>query len=77
MERMISRNILSSLKGFTSLITLLINHERLGHLRGTTTQKPVALLKRIIQSSSNPGDLVLDCFCVRKGTKVLTPLIPP
>lgn len=26
------------------------------------TQKPLALLERIINSSSNPGDLVLDCF---------------
>ncbi len=27
------------------------------------TQKPVALLERIISASSNPGDLVLDPFC--------------
>ena len=27
------------------------------------TQKPVALLERIIQTSSNPGDVVLDPFC--------------
>lgn len=27
------------------------------------TQKPEALLERIIKSSSNEGDLVLDCFC--------------
>lgn len=26
------------------------------------TQKPAALLQRIIQASSNPGDLVFDCF---------------
>jgi len=26
------------------------------------TQKPLALLERIINASSNPGDLVLDCF---------------
>ena len=26
------------------------------------TQKPEALLERIIKASSNPGDLVLDCF---------------
>ena len=30
---------------------------------GWPTQKPVALLKRIIDVSSNPGDLVLDPFC--------------
>ena len=28
-----------------------------------STQKPVALLERIIQASSNPGDVVLDPFC--------------
>ena len=33
--------------------------ERLGY----PTQKPVALLDRIIKASSNPGDLVLDPFC--------------
>ena len=31
--------------------------------RGYNTQKPVELLNRIIQASSNPGDLVLDPFC--------------
>lgn len=33
--------------------------ERLGY----PTQKPLALLTRIIESSSNPGDLILDPFC--------------
>ncbi len=33
--------------------------ERLGY----PTQKPTALLERIIQASSNPGDTVLDPFC--------------
>lgn len=33
--------------------------ERLGY----PTQKPIALLERIIQASSNPGDVVLDPFC--------------
>ncbi len=32
--------------------------ERIGY----PTQKPEALLNRIIRASSNPGDLVLDCF---------------
>lgn len=27
------------------------------------TQKPESLLERILSASSNPGDLVLDCFC--------------
>jgi adenine-specific DNA-methyltransferase len=30
---------------------------------GFPTQKPEALLERIIKASSNEGDLVLDCFC--------------
>lgn len=30
---------------------------------GYATQKPEALLRRIIESSSNPGDLVADFFC--------------
>jgi len=33
--------------------------ERLGY----PTQKPLALLERIINASSNPGDIVLDPFC--------------
>ncbi len=33
--------------------------ERLGY----PTQKPLALLERIIQASSSPGDVVLDPFC--------------
>lgn len=33
--------------------------ERLGY----PTQKPLALLERIIEASSNPGDIVLDPFC--------------
>lgn len=33
--------------------------ERLGY----PTQKPLALLERIVKASSNPGDLVLDPFC--------------
>ncbi|TFB85835.1 restriction endonuclease subunit M [Cryobacterium algoricola] len=33
--------------------------ERLGY----PTQKPVSLLERIIKSSTNPGDVVLDPFC--------------
>ena len=30
---------------------------------GYPTQKPLALLERIIQASSNPNDIVLDAFC--------------
>ena len=34
-------------------------HERIGY----PTQKPMALLERIVAASSNPGDLVMDPFC--------------
>lgn len=40
-------------------ITQAGNKERLGY----PTQKPVALLERILNASSNPGDVVLDPFC--------------
>ena len=48
--------------------------ERLGY----PTQKPIALLERIIESSSNPGDIVLDPFC-GCGTALIAAqgLIPP
>ena len=36
-----------------------VTAERLGY----PTQKPIALLTRIIEASSNPGDVVLDPFC--------------
>ena len=35
-----------------------IAHERVGY----PTQKPLALLERILQIATDPGDLVLDCF---------------
>ncbi len=44
-------NDISSLSG--------VHAERLGY----PTQKPVALLERIVSASSNEGDLVLDPFC--------------
>ena len=36
-----------------------LSQERMGY----PTQKPIALLERIINASSNPGDVVLDPFC--------------
>ena len=35
-----------------------VARDRLGY----PTQKPLALLERIIKASSNPGDIVFDCF---------------
>ena len=37
-------------------------HNQNSHITGYPTEKPAELLRRIVQSSSNPGDLVLDCF---------------
>jgi hypothetical protein len=42
-------------------IRLLSAHDR--ERLGYPTQKPVALLERIVAASSNPGDVVLDPFC--------------
>jgi len=42
-------------------------HNQSSELTGYGTQKPEALLQRIIEVSSNEGDLVLDCF-VGSGT---------
>ncbi len=43
--------------GFTNF------NKRAGEWVGYPTQKPLALLERIIQASSNRGDVVLDPFC--------------
>ena len=41
-----------------------------GEIVGYPTQKPIALLERIIKASSNPGDIVLDFF-MGSGTTML------
>ncbi len=40
-----------------------IINNRSKEILGYPTQKPVALLERILSASSNPGDVVLDPFC--------------
>ena len=45
--------------GPTSRPTYRYRSERTGY----PTQKPLALIQRIIRASSNPGDMVLDPFC--------------
>ena len=40
-----------------------INPAQFGERLGYPTQKPLALLERIIQASSKKGDLVMDAFC--------------
>ena len=46
-------------------------------LKQFATEKPEALLERIIKASTNEGDLVADFFCVRKGTRVWKVAAPP
>ena len=43
---------------------------------GYPTQKPLALLERIIAASSDPGDIVLDPFCGCATTFVAAVAIP-
>ena len=38
-------------------------HNQSSELLNYPTQKPEALLDRVVKSSSNPGNLILDCFC--------------
>jgi len=42
---------------------ILLLHAAHREKLGYPTQKPVALLERILNTSSNPGDVVLDPFC--------------
>ena len=44
-------------------IDILPIQSQSSELLGYPTQKPLALLERIINASSNPGDVVLDPFC--------------
>ncbi len=57
---------LDELPNGTKLQNLWDDVPRLGNTAkertGYPTQKPQALARRIIEASSNPGDLVLDCF---------------
>ncbi|MFW0860171.1 MAG: site-specific DNA-methyltransferase [Dehalococcoidia bacterium] len=50
-------------EGLTSIEIMSFSKEKVGF----ETQKPEALLERIIKASSNPGDIVLDCF-IGSGT---------
>jgi len=38
-------------------------HNQNIHITGYPTEKPSALLSRIVEASSNPGDIVMDCYC--------------
>lgn len=59
------KSYLHSKKGrpVQSLWTDIVMSKSGGERLGYPTQKPIALLKRIIQASSNPGDVIFDPFC--------------
>ena len=44
-------------------------------VRETSTQKPVYLLERIIEASTNPGAVVLDPFCGSSTTGVAAKML--
>ncbi len=48
--------LITDISGFT-------NYSKGSEATGYPTQKPLALLERVIQASSNEGDIVLDPFC--------------
>ena len=57
-KEMLKRKKIPDVWAITSLGLAAGSKENLGY----PTQKPEALLERIIKASSNPGDLVFDCF---------------
>jgi DNA modification methylase len=46
-------------------------HNQSAEATGYSTQKPEVLLERVLQASSNDGDLILDCFCGSGTTPVV------
>ncbi len=52
-----AQNLFTEPMGFTNYSAKSVEYT------GWKTQKPLALLERIIKASSNPGELVLDPFC--------------
>jgi adenine-specific DNA-methyltransferase len=45
-------------------------HNQMVHISGYPTEKNINLLRRIVEASSNPGDIVLDCFA-GSGTTIV------
>lgn len=50
-------------------------HNQMVHISGYPTEKNINLLRRIIEASSNPGDLVLDCFAGSGTTLVAADML--
>lgn len=50
-------------------------HNQMAHISGYPTEKNIGLLKRIVEASSNPGDIVLDCFAGSGTTLVAADML--
>lgn len=50
-------------------------HNQMVHISGYPTEKNINLLRRIIEASSNPGDIVLDCFAGSGTTLVAADML--
>ena len=64
----IIKNPGKQMRSVWSIVTPGLQEKRFGK---HPTQKPEALLDRVIRSSTNPGDIVLDPFCGSSTTGVL------
>ena len=58
-----SRRMEGEMKGATDVWDIPSINNMAKERAGYPTQKPTALLDRIVETGSNPGDLVLDPFC--------------
>ena len=58
-----SQKLKGRMKGATDVWNIPSLNNMAKERTGYPTQKPVALYERIIEASSNPGDVVLDPFC--------------
>ncbi|MYD35740.1 MAG: site-specific DNA-methyltransferase [Dehalococcoidia bacterium] len=58
-----SQKLKGQMKGATDVWDIPSLNNMAKERTGFPTQKPLALYERIIEASSNPGDLVLDPFC--------------
>lgn len=63
---------ITSMKDWWEISMLSTTH---GERTGYPTQKPLALLKRIIEAGSNEGDIVLDPFCGCATTCIASELL--
>ena len=65
-----SQRLRGQMKGATDVWDIPSLNNMAKERTGFPTQKPLALYERIIEASTNPGDLVLDPFC-GSGTTLL------